>query len=113
MNATAAGALDLGPVTLHPGRRHVFDASGARLQLTAAEFDLLLALAQADGRPVTHEALSRAALRHGVSGPQDRSLGTLVCSLRRKLPRDEDGHWMIQSVRSVGYWMRAPNGAAA
>jgi hypothetical protein len=36
----------------------------------------------------------------------------LVFNLRQKLPADEDGSVLIQSIRGAGYWMRAPNQAA-
>ncbi len=36
----------------------------------------------------------------------------LVFNLRQKLPLDEDGGVLIQSIRGSGYWMRAPERAA-
>ena len=80
-------------------------ADGKRILMTGAEFATLRLLVEADGAVVTHDALSRGAL-HRRWEAEDRSVQQLVHQLRQKLPRDEDGHWMIQSVRGVGYWLR-------
>ena len=58
------------------------------------------------GAPVSRDRLSEVAL--GRPWRADRSVDQLVFNLRHKLPRDEHGVMLIQSIRTAGYWLRAP-----
>jgi len=69
-------------------------------------------LARAAGAPVSRDTLSDTALRRPWC-PEDRSVDQLLFSLRQKLPPDEDGGMLIQSIRGYGYWLRASEGIAS
>ncbi len=75
-----------------------------RLDLTAAEFDILLALMRARGRVLSREQLLHASERSlEVS---DRSIDVHVSSLRKKLGEDSKSVGYIETVRSLGYRFR-------
>jgi two-component system response regulator CpxR len=99
--------LLIGPIRLHLQHRSVHTLDGRRVNLTSAEYSALETLARANGAPVSRDRLSEAALRRRWQA-EDRSVDQLVFNLRQKLPMDEDGGVLIQSIRGSGYWMRAP-----
>jgi len=103
--------LAVGPIRINLQHRSVHTPEGRRLNLTSAEYTALETLARADGSPVSRDRLSEAALRRPWRA-EDRSVDQLVFNLRQKLPLDEDGGVLIQSIRGSGYWMRAPERAA-
>ena len=72
------------------------------LELTMAEFDLLLVLLRSAGAPVSRDQLARDVLRRDCS-PFDRSLDTHVYNLRRKLGPLPNGGERIKSIRGEGY----------
>lgn len=78
--------------------------AGEDLNLTAVEFDLLVALLRNAGKIVKKEDLSREVLERDLS-PFDRSLDMHISNLRKKLGRrDGDGdEERIKTIRSVGY----------
>lgn len=86
--------------SLHPGLRRVVDSTGEPLDLTSAEFDLLLALVAKSGRTLTREYLLDATNR-GVSDVVDRSVDVLLSRIRRKLGDVE--FKLIKTVRNGGY----------
>jgi DNA-binding response OmpR family regulator len=75
---------------------------GTELNLTAVEFDLLVALLEQAGRIVKKEDLSQRVLDRRLS-PFDRSLDMHVSNLRKKLGAREDESDRIKTIRSVGY----------
>lgn len=75
---------------------------GADLNLTAVEFDLLVALLEQAGKIVKKEDLSQRVLDRRLS-PFDRSLDMHVSNLRKKLGLREDDGERIKTIRSVGY----------
>jgi len=99
--------LTIGPIRINVQHRTVHTADGRRLNLTSAEFAALETLAAAAGQPVSRDQLSEAALRRAWRA-EDRSVDQLVFNLRQKLPPDEAGTMLIQSIRGSGYWLRAP-----
>lgn len=103
-----ASVLTVGPIRINLQHRSVHALDGKRLTLTSAEFTALEALAQADGKAVSRDRLSEAALRRPWRA-EDRSVDQLVFNLRQKLPADAGGGLLIQSIRGSGYWMRAPD----
>ena len=109
--APVAQVLKVGSIYINLPRRTVHDLYGRRLALTPAEFAALEVLARAAGATVSRDALSEAALRRPWRA-DDRSVDQLVFNLRQKLPPDEDGGMLIQSVRGLGYWLRACNSVA-
>jgi len=88
--------LILGDVVLDVGQRRA-SRNGERIHLTPTEFDLIRALALADGA-----VLSRAQLLLEVWGYRDgagaRTVDSHVRAVRRKLGED-----LIRTVHSVGY----------
>ena len=67
-------------------------------------------LANAAGTTLSRDELSKGALGRPWQ-PDDRSVDQLVFNLRHKLPTDESGTVLIQSIRGIGYWLRAPDRA--
>jgi two-component system response regulator CpxR len=74
----------------------------AELNLTAVEFDLLVALLEQAGKIVKKEDLSQRVLDRRLS-PFDRSLDMHVSNLRKKLGARADETERIKTIRSVGY----------
>lgn len=85
--------------------RTVVMPGGAGIRLSWAEFSLLAELVEAQGAIRTRAELAQAALRRPYQAG-DRTVDQIVFQLRRKLPRDADGSYMIRSVRGAGYWLR-------
>ena len=76
--------------------------NGIEVNLTAVEFDLLVALLEHAGKIVKKEDLSQRVLDRRLS-PFDRSLDMHVSNLRKKLGAREDESERIKTIRSVGY----------
>lgn len=99
--------LVIGPIVFNAKTRIVKNRDGAVVRFTGAEYNVLHTLVVAKGEPVSRADLCKLALRRAAQmSSQDRSVDQLVCSLRSKLPRDDDGETLIQSVRGFGYWIR-------
>jgi DNA-binding response OmpR family regulator len=86
--------------------------SGASLQFTAVEFDLLVSLAGSAGRVKTREQLLLEASDRNFEA-FDRSIDVHISSIRRKLGDDPKSPRFIVTVRSVGYMMRKPGSEEA
>lgn len=81
---------------------------GETLNLTNAEFVILVALMKTPGQVVSREALTRAALGRQLL-PDDRSLDTHISNLRRKLNiASHDEVAEIRSIRGSGYMLAPP-----
>jgi DNA-binding response OmpR family regulator len=102
----ASGAISIGDIELDGGARTV-RRSGAPVDLTTVEFDLLVALMGAAGSTVSREDLVSDVLGRDFS-PFDRSIDTHICNLRRKLGPLEDGAERIKGVRGAGYLYASP-----
>lgn len=76
------------------------------VDLTSAEFDLLWALVEHAGRPVSRDALLRQ-LRGIAYDGVDRSVDVRVSAVRRKL-REAGAGERIETVRGVGYQFVTP-----
>lgn len=86
--------------------RALVDPDGAGVDLSGAEYDLLLVFLDHPGRVLGREQileLSRARL----GSPSDRSVDTLVSRLRRKLDPPEGEPPVIKTVRGTGYMLAA------
>jgi len=99
-------AISVGDIELDGGARTV-QRSGASVDLTTVEFDLLAALMRVAGSTVSRQDLVRNVLGRDFS-PFDRSIDTHVCNLRRKLGPLGDGGERIKGVRGAGYLYAAP-----
>jgi two-component system response regulator CpxR len=75
---------------------------GAKLGLTAVEFDLLVALVKETGNVIKKEDLSLRVLERELS-PFDRSLDMHVRKKKKKLGKHKNGEERIKTIRSVGY----------
>jgi two-component system OmpR family response regulator len=85
--------------TLDCARRRLTSPADVRVELTAAEFNLLHTLAQSAQRVLSREQL--VELSGGDS--YDRSVDILVSRLRRKMEDDPRRPKLILTVRSGGY----------
>jgi DNA-binding response OmpR family regulator len=80
----------------------------AVLDLTTAEYKLLLALCDQPGVPITREALSRS-VQPGRYVPSDRSVDVQVARLRKKLREADAAHEWVATVRGEGYVFTLPS----
>ncbi len=107
--ATNPDVYTLGPITVDAGR-HEVTVNGAPIVLTATEFRLLTALAAARGRVLARSQLIDKALGEDVA-VTDRTIDVHITSLRKKLNHADEtesaARW-IQTIRGVGYSLRAP-----
>jgi DNA-binding response OmpR family regulator len=87
--------------------RRAVAVDGERVDLTATEFDLLAALARDPGIVLTRQQLLDAAWGEERSGGE-RALEVHVANLRRKLGDDPARPRFVETVRGVGYRLRAP-----
>jgi len=94
-------SLRCGPVELSPSRRQVF-CYGELVQLTGAEFSILLQLMSQAGTIVSKEDLSRQALGKALM-PFDRSIDVHISNIRQKLHHPSGESCRIESVRGQGY----------
>ena len=93
--------LAIDDLILDAGSRTVV-CHGDPVDCTAAEFDVLHALASSAGEAVTREHLTRIALgRSPYAG--DRAIDNLVSSLRKKLGPSANGQERFRSIRGTGY----------
>ena len=93
--------IHVGDLTVDEAARRA-EISGETLELTTAEFDLLLALAGNAGRVMSRQELYQRL--HGMKFDGiDRSIDLRVSRLRKKLNDDPAQPERIKSVRGVGY----------
>ena len=96
--------LSLGELTLS-GAEHWCTLRGARLELTATEFELLATLLRAGAAVCTKDELSQSVLGR-PHATYDRSVDVHISRLRQKL---DSSLIAIETVRGVGYRLtRAP-----
>jgi DNA-binding response OmpR family regulator len=88
-----------------PFARVVTDPDGGEIELTGAEFDLLLTFLDRPGRVLSRDQL--LDLTHGRDGDVlDRSIDVLISRLRRKLS-DGGATQIFKTVRNGGYQLAA------
>ena len=83
--------------------RHEIRRGDEVLALTAAEFRLLVALAEAEGRVLSRDALLDALYGSGAAETVDRTVDVYVGRLREKLHDDPERPRYIATVRGTGY----------
>ncbi|HTV68308.1 MAG TPA: response regulator transcription factor [Rhizobiaceae bacterium] len=87
---------------LYPAERQLVSPDGARVTMTSAEFDLLLAFCQNPCRVLSREQL--LDLTHGgLAGPIERSIDVHVSRIRQKIEADPRDPTLIKTVRLGGY----------
>ncbi len=72
------------------------------IDLTSAEFDLLVVFLGSPGKVLGREELTRAVLGRELRAT-DRSIDVHVSNLRRKLGPNSDGSERVKNIRSTGY----------
>lgn len=92
--------------TLDPARRSLMATSGAPVDLTGAEFNLLAAFVERGARVMSRDAIADLIRKDDWDG-FDRSIDTLVSRLRKKLGAHVDAAQLIQTVRGEGYVLAA------
>lgn len=102
-----SGALTIGDLSLHAqGRRAI--RRGVPLELTAREFDVLLYLAENQGRIVSREMLAKDVWKESSRfSPLDNVIDVQIARLRRKVDDPFDVK-LLQTVRGLGFSLREP-----
>jgi two-component system OmpR family response regulator len=90
-----------GKFKLQPAVRQLLDETELPLDLTAAEFELLLVLVRRPGRLLSRDQLLELT-RRGTEDVFDRSIDVLMSRLRKKLGDNEECQ-MIKTIRNGGY----------
>ena len=83
-------------------KRELWSPDNVLVQLSAGEFDLLVAFVEHPQRVLTRDQLLDLA-RGRSAMPFDRSIDVQVSRLRRKIEPDPKEPTMIKTVRSGGY----------
>lgn len=101
--STTMTAMNLGPLTIYPGRYQI-EVEGTMIDLTPTEFDLLLYLAAHRGRVVPCSELVREVRGYGVEEREAREvIRPHVSNLRRKLKNASQNPNILVNVRGIGY----------
>ena len=103
----AASVLEAGDIRLDLRTRRV-ERDGNEVKLTAREFELLAYLARHPDQVLSREQILNAVWGFDFD-PGTKVLEVYIGYLRRKLG-DDDGAGPIETVRNVGYRLRAPRG---
>src|SRR5476651_2457667 len=93
--------LQFGPLLIDNALREAW-LSGAGIELTSAEFDLLWLLVANAGRILSREEIFIALRGIGYDG-QDRSIDVRISRIRPKIGDDPIHPRLIKTVRSKGY----------
>jgi two-component system OmpR family response regulator len=99
-----AAVLNMGRLTLSPGKREVL-WDGAAFELTTSEFDLLEQLMRTGEMVSSKEDLSLKVLGRARES-YDRSVDVHVSNLRRKLSAASGDVAEIETIRGVGYRLK-------
>lgn len=94
--------LEAGAISLLPGTREAF-VDGARVELTAREFDLLCYLMRHRGANVTRGQLLRDIWGYNSEDDPSRTVDSHIKTLRIKLGDDAAEPRFIRTVRGAGY----------
>ncbi len=94
--------MSFGGWTVDLRRRQVCSPAGAEVELSGAEYDLLVSFAGHPQRVIGRERLLELS-RTRLSGGSDRSIDVLISRLRRKLADPSGKETLIRTVRGVGY----------
>lgn len=86
-------------------RRELYDPTGAAVEISGAEHDLLVSFLDNPQRVIGRDRLLELS-RTRLCDVSDRSIDVLVSRLRRKLGSDADN--LIRTVRGQGYIFTAP-----
>ncbi len=98
--------LGFGPWRLDIGLRQLTAQNGTLVDLSATEFDLLVAFAEHAGQVLSRDQLLDLASGQ-VELPFDRKIDMQVSRLRRKIEDNPKKPMLIQTVRGGGYMFTA------
>jgi DNA-binding response OmpR family regulator len=93
-----AGIIRAGPLSIDL-QKHEAVLNDEIVRLTLTEFKLLTALVAARGRVLTRDQLMDKAMGADVF-VTDRAIDVHITAIRKKLG---DAHWLVHTVRGVGY----------
>jgi DNA-binding response OmpR family regulator len=96
-----SSAVTFGDVAIDEGTREV-RRHGALVELTATEFDVLMALVHAKGRVLSREQILEKLYGVGHHGTA-RTIDNFLMQLRAKLEADPQAPKHLVTVRGVGY----------
>ncbi len=105
----SAASIRLDDIRLDTRARTAFLKS-RDVELTSAEFELLVLFFKSPGQVVPREELVKNALGRELE-PADRSLDVHISNLRKKIGPFEDGTERIRAIRNVGYIYVVPDGS--
>jgi len=88
---------------LDTARRELTSPDGVSVDLSGAEYDLLIAFLDHPQRVLTREQLLEVAKRRVGADPFDRTVDVHVSRLRRKIEPEDDSPSLIKTVRGAGY----------
>ncbi|WP_137126106.1 response regulator transcription factor [Roseomonas sp. HF4] len=88
---------------LDTARRDLTSPEGVAVDLSGAEYDLLMAFLEHPQRVLSREQLLEVARRRVSGDPFDRTVDVQVSRLRRKIEPEDDSPSLIKTVRGVGY----------
>jgi len=94
--------MTAGPLTIDVLTRTVTRAGGARLDLTAREFEVLECLMRFSGRVVSRDTLAREVWNEERTTSLDNVMDAHIARLRRKIDTDHAAS-LIHTVRGVGF----------
>lgn len=101
--AQRARRLTFAGWVLDAARRELTAPDGAAVDLSGAEYDLLLAFLEHPGRVLSREQLLEVARRRVSADPFDRTVDVQVSRLRRKIEPEADSPALIKTIRGAGY----------
>jgi DNA-binding response OmpR family regulator len=87
---------------LDPQGRRLFNPTGAEIELTTGEYDLLCVFVENPNKVLSRDQLLQAT-RNRDAGPFDRAIDMQIARLRRKIEVDADKPVLIKAVRGAGY----------
>jgi DNA-binding response OmpR family regulator len=87
---------------LDVGRRSITGDSSRSLDLTTAEFNLLLVFVERPQRVLSRDTIMDL-LKGQEWSPLDRSIDSLVVRLRKKIEPDPNHPTLVKTVRGIGY----------
>ncbi len=88
---------------LDTARRELTSPEGVAVDLSGAEYDLLIAFLEHPQRVLSREQLLEVAKRRAGADPFDRTVDVQVSRLRRKIEPEDDSPSLIKTVRGAGY----------
>jgi len=91
----------IGDLEIHGKNRRVLQ-DGENVDLTGAEFDILLLLVRSAGNVLSRDEIAETALGRPI-GALDRSIDNHISNLRKKLGAQAGKVERIQNVRGTGY----------